>query len=86
MTMNDYHPDVGSPPGATIREYQQIRGLSTAALARELDLSVAQTRALLDGTLHITPHLALALEAALDTPASFWARREYLYRQSLHNR
>ncbi len=74
----EYDPDYAVPPGATIREEMEFRSISEIPYIDADDLEK-----LFEGRLHITPHIAQLLEAALDVPADFWLRLEANYRRQL---
>lgn len=68
-----------SPPGDTIRESMEIKGISMNQLARVLQLDEREVLALLRGEIAIDPVLASRLATALNIPESFWINREMDY-------
>ncbi|HQD40074.1 MAG TPA: hypothetical protein PLC26_06040 [Bacillota bacterium] len=74
---------IAIPPGATIRELMEDRGLGQKELAIRMKLTEEQTSRLLDGRVELTCEIARKLEAALGAPASFWLNLEKIYRESL---
>lgn len=77
---NQYTPDVVFPPGDTIRELMQSRGMDEAALAESLGMPSEALTHLLDGGMCITEELASRLEAALGVNAAFWNLLEKNFR------
>lgn len=85
--MTDWAQDWATPPGATIRDLLEARGLSEAELATHLRLTAEQTAALLDGTSHLSERVAVALDSLFggnrEYPGLFWIVRETQYRCAL---
>jgi len=83
IVQNEYNPDVVSPPGETLQEILEDRGMAQAELARRSGRPAKTINEIVKGKTEITPETALQLELVLGVPASFWLRREQLYRESL---
>lgn len=83
---NEYWPDTVSPPGDTLLELLEERGMSQAELARRTGRPKKTINEIIQGKTAITPETALQLERVLGTPASFWNQRERRYRESLARR
>lgn len=82
-TRNEYLPDVVSPPGATLRDIIEDRGISQADLAARLGRPKKTINEIIKGKTEVTHETALQLERALGVPASFWNNREAAYRDYL---
>lgn len=80
---NQYIPDVVSPPGETLLEILEDRGMSQAELAERTGRPKKTINEIIKGKSALTPETALQLERVLDTPASFWNNREQNYRDWL---
>lgn len=80
---NEYAPDVVSPPGETLLEMLEERGMSQADLADRTGRPKKTINEIVKGKATITPATALQLERVLGVPASFWNDREQHYRESL---
>lgn len=79
----DFAPMWAVPPGRTIADLMNTRGVSTSRLANLVDMSERQLAGLLSGKNPLTAGVAARLEEALGAPASFWMRREEHYRKQL---
>jgi HTH-type transcriptional regulator/antitoxin HigA len=80
---NEYIPDVVSPPGETLLEMLEERGMSQADLAERTGRPKKTINEIIKGKATITPATALQLERVLGAPASFWNGREQHYRENL---
>jgi len=80
---NEYLPDVVSPPGDTLLEIIEGRGMSQAELSERTGRPKKTINEIVKGKAAITPATALRLERVLGAPASFWNDREQHYRESL---
>jgi len=80
---NEYMPDVVSPPGDTLSEILEERGMSQAELSERTGRPKKMINEIIKGKAAITPATALQLERVLGAPASFWNDREQYYRESL---
>lgn len=70
-----------SPPGDTLREMLEERGMTGKELARRMgDRPEKTISEILNGKAEITPETAQQLEYALGAPAEFWLERERRYR------
>jgi addiction module HigA family antidote len=79
----EYTPDRVSPPGESLIEILQDRGLSQASLAARTGRPRKTINEIIKGKAPITPSTALQLERVLGVPASFWNNLEKNYRQYL---
>ena len=80
---NEYVPDVVSPPGETLQDILDERGISQADLAERTGRTKKTINEIVKGKAPITPETALQLEKVLSVPATFWNNREMGYRAYL---
>jgi HTH-type transcriptional regulator / antitoxin HigA len=80
---NQYMPDYVSPPGETLQEILEERGMSQAELAERTGRPKKTINEIINGKATITPETALQLERVFNIPASFWNNREGRYREFL---
>lgn len=78
-----YSPGAVTPPGATLCELIEERGIAQAELARRMGRPVNAVNEMVLGAKEITEDTALELERVLGTPAHFWLAREARYREYL---
>ncbi len=78
-----YRPVAVSPPGITLAELIEERGIAQAELARRMGRPVNAVNEMVLGAKEITEDTALELERVLGTPAHFWLAREARYREYL---
>lgn len=83
---NEYNPTAVSPPGGTIRDILDERGMSQAELAERMGRSEKFVSNLVNGEASLSQDTALELERVLGVPAHFWNRREQQYREALARR
>lgn len=62
---------VAIPPGATIREQLENRGMKQKEFALRMGLSEKHISRLINGQVELTQDVALRLESVLGVPASF---------------
>lgn len=74
---------VAIPPGATIREQLENRGMKQKEFALRMGLSEKHISRLINGQVELTQDVALRLESVLGVPASFWNNLEAIYREKL---
>lgn len=79
LTQNQYQPDVVSPPGDTLQELLDERGMTQADLALRTGRPKKTINQIIKGKAAITPDTAFQFERVLGTPASFWNNRERIY-------
>lgn len=80
--VNLYRPAKVSPPGTTVADLLEEKGIRQNELATRMDVSPKFVNEIIAGKAPITPPTALALERALGTPAGFWLAREARYQES----
>ncbi len=81
--INEYKPDVVTPPGETIQDMLDALGMTKAELADRIGKTPKHIGAIIKHNAQITPVTAMELEKVFGTPASFWNNRERRYRESL---
>lgn len=74
---------VAVPPGATIREQLENRGMSQKEFSLRMGMSEKHISRLINGKVELTPDVALRLESVLGLSAKFWNSRESTYREQL---
>ena len=80
---NEYAPERVSPPGETLQDLLEERGMSQAELAERTGRPRKTINEIVQGKSAITPETALQLERVLSVPARFWNNREANYREHL---
>ena len=83
MTHTQYRPDYVSPPGETLLEALEERGMTQAELAQRTGRPKKTINEIVKGKAAITPETALQFERVLGIPATFWNKREQQYREAL---
>lgn len=78
-----YKPTRVSPPGATLCDLIEERGISQKLLGLRLGRSDKNLSQIVNGKAPVTPELAIDLERVLGTPARFWLERESRYQEWL---
>lgn len=78
-TVNSYQPVSVSPPGATLADLLEERGIRQNELAVRMELTPKFINELIAGKVAISPHVALSLERTLDVAADFWLARDAVY-------
>lgn len=74
---------IATPPGATIKEQLNDKGMSQKELAFRMEMPEKQISELINGEINLTPEIAIKLESALDVPANYWNNLETVYREKL---
>lgn len=72
-----------TPPGATIKEQLNDRGMSQKEFAARMDMSEKHISRLINGDVQLTPETAVRLEMVLGVPAKFWSNLEAIYREKI---
>jgi addiction module HigA family antidote len=73
---NSYLPSTVTPPGETLAELLEERGIRQNELAVRMDVTPKFINDLISGKASISPTVALSLERTLDVPADFWLTRD----------
>lgn len=81
--MNRSRTYIATPPGATIKEQLEDRGMSQKEFASRMAMSEKHISHLINGTVQLTADMANRLEMVLGIPASFWNNLEAIYRDKL---
>ena len=74
---------IATPPGATIREQLDDRGITQKEFASRMGMSEKHISRLINGEVHLTPDMAEKLELVLGVPAGFWNKLEAIYQEKL---
>lgn len=74
---------IATPPGATIKEQLNDRGMSQKEFAARMDMSEKHISKLINGEVKLTPETAVKLELVLGVPAKFWNNLEAIYREKI---
>ena len=74
---------IATPPGATIKEQLNDKGMSQKEFAARMDMSEKHISKLINGEVQLTPEVAVRLEIVLGVPAKFWNNLEAVYREKL---
>ena len=74
---------IATPPGATIKEQLNDRGMSQKEFAARMDMSEKHISKLINGDVRLTPETAVRLEMVLGVPAKFWNNLEAIYREKI---
>ena len=74
---------IATPPGATIKEQLNDRGMSQKEFAARMDMSEKHISRLINGEVQLTPETAVRLEVVLGVPAKFWNDLEAIYREKI---
>lgn len=80
---NQYEPDVVSPPGATLQDVLDERGMTQSELATRMNRPKKTISEIVTGKEVISHQTAIQLELVLGIPADFWMSRETLYRAQI---
>ena len=86
QSINQYQPELVSPPGDTLEELLEERGMAQAELAERTGRSKKLINEIIQGKAPITAETALQFELVLGVPARFWLEREQQHRESLARR
>lgn len=74
---------IATPPGATIKEQLNDRGMSQKEFAARMDMSEKHISKLINGDVQLTFETAVRLETVLGVPAKFWNNLEAIYREKI---
>lgn len=77
------HTHIATPPGETIKEQLEDRGMTQKEFAARMDMSEKHISQLINGEVKLTSEVAHKLELVLGPPASFWNNLEAIYREKL---
>ncbi|XVQ84651.1 helix-turn-helix domain-containing protein [Microbispora siamensis] len=74
--------DYAVPPGETLREILEEKGMTQRELAERVGLSPKHVNQLIHGLVRLTPEVAESLERVIGTPARIWNRLEADYQST----
>lgn len=74
---------IATPPGVTIKEQLDDRGMSQKEFASRMGMSEKHISHLINGEVQLTTDVAYRLEMVLGLPANFWSNLEVIYREKL---
>lgn len=74
---------IAVPPGATIKDQLEYRGMSQKEFAARMNMSQKHISKLINGEVQLTPETAVLLETVLSVPAEYWNKLEAGYREKL---
>ena len=77
---------IATPPGATIKEQLEDRGMSQKEFASRMGMSEKHISHLINGDVQLTHEVAYKLEMVLGLPARFWNNLESIYREKIAKR
>ena len=80
---DNFQPNWVSPPGKTIEEILEVRGLSLDAFAIKMNKSADYVINLINGYIEISIEIAKELELILGASSTFWINRDIQYRETL---
>ena len=78
-----YCPDWVSPPGETLAEILEERGITRSQFGEMLGWDVEDVKRVIEGKKMIDGEIALAFEFVLGISSIFWLNREKNYRDCL---
>lgn len=70
---------IAAPPGATIKEQMEDKGIRQKEFALKMDMS----EELIQGNILLTPEIAARLGSIFGVPAEFWNKMEEIYRRKI---
>jgi HTH-type transcriptional regulator / antitoxin HigA len=80
VTDETFTPDWYSPPGETVTDILNQRGMPIEEFARQMFMTPSKASRLLKGEEAIDPRMAVELSRVLGSTPRFWLRRERQYR------
>lgn len=82
-TRHPYDPDYAVPPGETLKETMEARGIAKSVLANATGLPEKYVDRIIAGHAAITHSIAVRLESVTGVPAAMWDSLEQNYREQL---
>lgn len=79
---NAGYSDLAIPPGETLADEIEARGMTQTELAARLGRPVKVVTEIVRGNRAITEDVAVGLEKVLGIPATFWVKLEHIYRMA----
>jgi addiction module HigA family antidote len=80
MIKNEFQPDLVTPPGDTLLEILEEKGMSQAEFANRTGRPKKTINEIIKGKTAITHETAIQFERVLGTSKDFWINREHNYR------
>lgn len=77
-------PDWASPPGETIADILEERGITTKQFSRTTSLPLATIAGLISGVIEIDVRIATILSNSLGASVDFWQQRETNFREAIN--
>lgn len=74
---------IATPPGATIKEQLENRGMTQKEFADRMGMTPKHICNLIAGEVRLTPSVALRLESVLGISAEYWNRLETIYQEKI---
>lgn len=74
---------IATPPGATIAEQLDDKGIGQKEFAVKMDMSEELAEELIQENILLTPEIAARLESIFGVPAEFWNKMEEIYRDKI---
>ena len=74
---------IATPPGATIREQLENRGMRQKEFSKRMGMTEKHISHLINGEVRLTPDVALRLELVLGIPAKVWNNLESIYQDKV---
>ena len=74
---------IAMPPGTTITEQLDDKGIGQKEFAVKMDMSEELAEELIQGIMLLTPEIAARLEFIFGVPAEFWNKMEKIYRDKI---
>lgn len=71
-----YFKDLAIPPGETILEIMEDRGITKQSVANSLNVSLTELNEIFSGNAKLTHDIVLKLEETFGTSTSFWDNLE----------
>jgi addiction module HigA family antidote len=81
-----FRPDYAIPPGGTLGDLLEERGMTQTELAQRLGVSLKHINQVVNGSASVSAELALGLEKVFSVSAGFWLNRESLYQAHIARR
>lgn len=78
-----YQPDTVTPPGYTLKEILDVKGMTQTELAERMDRPTKTISEIANAKTQITSETAVQLENVLGVPAEFWLNRESRFQEYL---
>jgi addiction module HigA family antidote len=83
-TLHEIQKSLLSPPGDTIQETLEARGMTQAELAEKIGLPKEKLNNIIKGREPLSTETVYQFEKVLGIPLGFWINREKEYRRKLN--